>query len=161
MLRIWGEGMTSNTRRFDGTCKCCGRDGLYVKKQKLCCACYARYRTTGSTAYSDRLWREGEEHNGWAFVRHMDEPNMLFRCTRCGEEIVYSRSTATLMRKGKATKNCGCYRKFSPRTERQAESVKAYKDSHYNMTATARKLGVTRQAIDEILKWCEVTEDAE
>ena len=152
--------MTSNTRRFDGTCKCCGRDGLYVKKQKLCYACYIRLRRNGSTDYSDFFWKEGEEHNGWAFIQRIDDQNMLFRCTKCGEERGFSSHFAADIRRGKGKMRCRCNRKFAPRTERQAEVVQAYKDSHYNAKAAAITLGVTRQCVDRLLRLCEVSRES-
>lgn len=153
--------MTSNTRRFDGTCKCCGRDGLYVKKQKLCFACYVRLRRNGSTDYSDYFWRPGKEHNGWELVQKVDETHKLLKCINCGLERMVVNTTAYDLRKGRTKRRCGCYRKFAPRTERQAEAVKAYKDSRYNMAEAARTLCVTRQTMEEILRSCEVKADAE
>lgn len=143
--------------RFDGTCAFCGADGLYVKSRNLCRNCYERFRRHGTPEYEPSLFGIGKEVNGWKLIYRTHEKKSKFylMCVRCGHVKTVTADTARRYMLDK-TVGCKCMTAYAPRTERQSCIVQMYEDCNYNESETARKLGITRQAVSAALRSCEI-----
>ena len=132
-------------RNEEKTCSFCGSNQNYYAKG-MCRNCYDRNRRNGKPDYFYKSLI-GTTRQGYVCIKR-DGQILTIRCVRCGHEKTISHQHFL---HGNLAKCTDCLNHVRKGTEKNESIWKAWEQSGRNGAEAARKLGITRERVRQVV----------